>query len=80
MMEGLSTKHLSNLLEPARSLTNAHTPQEGDIKFRIDPSVEVASGRRDLPLPLEHAQVVRGDPKLLCGFGDVHLALHLREV
>jgi hypothetical protein len=68
------------MLQPPRSGAYAYVPKQSDIKRGVHSTVQIATSWRDLSLPLQHAQMVRGDTQLLRRFGDVHIALHLRIV
>ena len=76
-MEGLSTKHLFRSLQLAGSGANAQTLEQCDIELRIDASVEVAAGRWDAALPLQHPEMLRADVEVSSGFADVHHAVHV---
>jgi hypothetical protein len=50
-----SSQHLVSTLEPVGMLADAHAPQKGYIKFRINPAVEVSASRGDAAFPLQRS-------------------------
>jgi hypothetical protein len=61
-MDGLCTEHLFRRPEFAGPGPDAHASEQGEISLAVDPAVEVAPGRRDAALPLQHTQMVRVTP------------------
>ena|SRR5215210_7383374 len=59
MMDGLSTEYLFGPLQLARPRADAQALEKGYVELGVDTAVEVAAGRRDTALPLQHTEMVR---------------------
>ncbi len=66
-----SLQHFFRSLQFAGSRAYAHAPQQGDIQWRVDPTVKVAAGRKDAAVPLQSPQVFRTHTELAARLGYV---------
>jgi len=78
-MVGSGTENLLCTPEPPRPRSDAHAAQKSDIKFGVDPAVEVTAGWRDAAFSLEESEVLTRYPELASGFADMeYRAVHRR--
>jgi len=78
-MIGSGTEYLLCTLGLAGPASDAHAAQNSDVKFGVDPAVEVAAGRRDTAFSLEESKVLRRYPKPIGSLADMECrAVHRR--